>query len=149
VASGPSAGAEIMTFFTGARRCFFCVRPFGEEASGFDDDIRADGSPIDFGGIFYLENLEALAIHGDRVFGVGDFVRQVAEDRVVFQEVREGLRVRDVVDGDELNVLVVERGAHDVASDAAEAVDAYLNGHSSSDGCDRNCGCAGAGDGRG
>jgi hypothetical protein len=28
-----------------------------------------------------------------------------------------------------LNVLVVERGAHDVAADAAEAVDANLDGH--------------------
>ncbi len=40
----------------------------------------------------------------------------------------------DVVDGDELDVLVVKRGAHNVATDAAEAVDANLNGHSSSDG---------------
>src|SRR2546427_11064755 len=27
VASGPSAGAEIITFFTGARRCFFASSP--------------------------------------------------------------------------------------------------------------------------
>ena len=58
-----------------------------------------------------------------------DLVRQIAEDGVVLQKVREGLRVGDVVDGYELNVLVVKRGAHDVATDAAEAVDADLNGH--------------------
>src|SRR4029077_10331323 len=38
-----------------------------------------------------------------------------------------------VVDGDELNVLVVDCRAHDVATDTAKAVDANLDGHSSSD----------------
>src|SRR6266446_1130085 len=61
-------------------------------------------------------------------------VGQIAEDGVVLQKVRESFRVGDVVDGDELDVLVVKRGAHYVATDAAEAVDANLDGHSSSDG---------------
>ena len=87
-------------------------------------------------GIFDLENFEALAFHGDGVFGVGDVVRQVAEDGVVLQKVREGLRVGHVIDGYKLNVFVIERGAHDVASDAAEAVDANLDGHSF-----LRCGC--------
>src|SRR5260370_7808940 len=46
----------------------------------------------------------------------------------------ERLGIRDVVDGHELNIAVVQRGAHDVAPDAAEAVDSYLDGHSSSGG---------------
>src|SRR5260370_17991500 len=46
----------------------------------------------------------------------------------------EGLGIGDVVDGQELNIGVVQRGAHDVAPDAAEAVDTYLDGHSSSGG---------------
>ncbi len=33
-----------------------------------------------------------------------------------------------------MNVLIVERGAHNVATDAAETVDANLDGHSSSGG---------------
>ena len=139
VASGPSAGAEML----------FCVGAFGEEAGGFDDDIRSDGGPIDFGGILGLENLEALAFDGDGVIGMGDLVGQIAEDGVVFQKVRESFRVGDVIDGDELDVLIVERSAHNVATDAAEAVDANLNGHSSSDGVSENSGCAGASDGRG
>jgi len=48
---------------------------------------------------------------------------------IVLQKVREGLRVGNVVDGDELNVPVVKRGAHDVATDAAEAVDTDFDGH--------------------
>jgi hypothetical protein len=37
--------------------------------------------------------------------------------------------VREVVDRDEVDVLVGERGAHDVAPDAAEPVDANFDGH--------------------
>ncbi len=116
-------------FFHGRAEMLLSVHALGEEAGGFDDDIGANGSPIDLGGILGLKNLEALPFHGDRVIGMCHLVRKVAEDGVVLQKVREGLRVGDVVDGDELDVLVVKRGAHDVATDAAEAVDADLNGH--------------------
>ncbi len=121
-------------FFHGRAEMLLGVNTLGEEDGGFDDDIRADRSPIDFGGILGLENLEALAFDGDGVIGMRHLVGQIAEDGVVLQKMRESFRVGDVVDGDELDVLVVKRGAHNVATDAAEAVDANLNGHSSSDG---------------
>src|SRR5208282_1405058 len=41
----------------------------------------------------------------------------------------QGLRVSDVVDGDDLEIVGAERGAEDIAPDASEAVDAYLNRH--------------------
>src|SRR5260370_38335830 len=47
---------------------------------------------------------------------------------------REGVGIGDVVDGHELNVAVINRSTHDVAPDAAEAVNTYLDGHSSSGG---------------
>src|SRR5208283_2826920 len=53
---------------------------------------------------------------------VGNLVRKVSKDRVVLQEVREGLGIRDVIHGYELNVLVIQRCAHDIATDAAEAL---------------------------
>ena len=59
--------------------------------------------------------------------------REVAEDRVVLQQVRERCGVGDVVDGDDVDVVVRQRGAHDVAADAPESVDADLDGHSSSE----------------
>src|SRR5260370_4198950 len=43
---------------------------------------------------------------------------------------REGVGIGDVVDGHELNVAVINRSTHDVAPDAAEAVNTYLDGHS-------------------
>ena len=51
--------------------------------------------------------------------------------RVVLEEVRERLRVREVVDGDEVEVrdALLLRGAKDLPPDAAEAVDADANCH--------------------
>ena len=70
-------------FFYGAAQMFFGVGALGEEAGGLDDDIGADRRPIDFAGVFGLENFEAFAFDADGVFGVGDFVGQVAENRIV------------------------------------------------------------------
>src|SRR6267154_1522646 len=126
----------------------FRVRTLGEKAGGFNDNIRANRRPINFGGIFGLEYLEALAFDGDGVIGMRDFVRQIAEDGVVLQKMSESFRVGHVVDGDELDFFVVERGAHDITADAAEAVDAYLDGHTFLRWSVRNCGSAGASDGR-
>ena len=60
---------------------------------------------------------------------VGDLVLQVAQDGVVLEQVGERGRGGEVVDGDKLDVGVADCGAEDVASDAAEAVDANLYSH--------------------
>ena len=53
-----------------------------------------------------------------------------AEDRVVLQQVRQGLVVGQVVDGDDLDVGTGRSdGAEEVAADPAEAVDTDTNGH--------------------
>src|SRR5262249_45184721 len=106
------------------------IGTFGEESGGFDNYVRADGSPVDLAGILDLEYFDRLAINRNGVFGMGDLVVQIAEDGVVFEKVREGFGICDVVDGDKLNVLVVDGGAHNVAADPAEAIDANFNGHS-------------------
>ena len=109
------------------------VGAFGEQAGGFDDDRRADGGPVELRRILDLENLEALAVDGDRVVRVGDLVRQIAEDRIVFQQMRQGLRIRDVVDGDNLDRRIAQRGAKNIAADAAKPVDPHFYGHAASE----------------
>src|SRR6202790_1014352 len=120
-------------FFDRAAEMLLSVGAFGEETSRFDNDVGSDAGLIDFGGIFYRENLEGLAFNRDRIARVRDVVREIAEDGIVLEQVREGLCVGNVVDGVKLNILVVERGAHNVPPDAAEAVDADLYVHTSSD----------------
>jgi hypothetical protein len=60
---------------------------------------------------------------------VSDLVLQVAQDRIVLEQVGERGRRGDVVDGDKLDVWVANCGAEDVASDAAEAVNANFYSH--------------------
>ncbi len=75
------------------------------------------------------EDLDRAAGHLDAVALGRHVFLEVSEDRVVLQQVGEGLRVRDVVHGDEVDLLVVQRGAQDVAADPAEAVDAHADCH--------------------
>jgi hypothetical protein len=39
----------------------------GEEAGGLDDDLRADGGPVELGGVALGEDLDLLAVDGDEV----------------------------------------------------------------------------------
>jgi len=48
---------------------------------------------------------------------------EVAEHRVVLEQMRERMRTREIVDGDEIDILVAERGPHDVPPDAPESID--------------------------
>ena len=112
----------------------FGVRALGEQAGRLNNNVGAHRSPVNFRGILGLENLEALPFHGDGIVGVGHLVVEIAENRIVLEKVSECGGVGDVVNGDELDIFVIQRSAHDIASDAAETVDTYLDGHSSSDG---------------
>src|SRR5207248_5169992 len=126
---GAVRGRRDNDLFHGGAEMLLRVRAFGKEAGGLHDDFRADGSPIEFGGILDAEHREATTVYRDAVVGMSHFVRQIAEHRIVFQQVRECFSVGDVVDGNELNILVVDGGAQDVATDAAEAVNANFDGH--------------------
>jgi hypothetical protein len=43
--------------------------------------------------------------------------------------VRERSRTGQVIDRNDVDVIVCHGGAHDVAADSSETVDAYLDGH--------------------
>ncbi len=129
VMSSLEAGAEMMTFLTVVPRWSLGLFGVGEEAGGLDDDLCADGCPVELGGVALGEDLDLLAVDGDEVGAVGDLLLEVSEDGIVLEQVGEGGRGGEVVDGDEFDVGVAESGAEDVASDAAEAVDAYLYCH--------------------
>jgi hypothetical protein len=55
----------MMTFFTVPRRCLDGVLGVGELAGGFDDDLRADRSPVELGRVLGGENFDLLAADGD------------------------------------------------------------------------------------
>ena len=104
----------------------------GELSSGLDDDLSSDGLPGQDGGIFFLENLNDFAVDGNAVRAGSDLVRQVPEDRVVLEQVSQRLGIGEIVDSDEIDVLVGERGAQNVAPDASKSINANFYGHGAS-----------------
>ena len=98
------AGAEMMTFLTGPRRCFFASSALVKLSGGLDYDLGTYGFPIDFGGIFFGKYLELSIVEFDAVASGRDLVVKVAEYGVILQQVRESLCVGEIVDGDEFNV---------------------------------------------
>ena len=101
----------------------------GELAGRLEHDVDAEILPRQLRRILLREHLELIAADLDGVAGGADRHGEVAEHRVVFQQVRERRRVGDVVDRDDVDVVVRQRRAHDVAADSSEPVDADLDGH--------------------
>ena len=101
----------------------------GEEPRRFEDDVDAEVAPGQRRGITLREHLERARADTDRVAVDRHGVRQVSEDRVVLQQVGEGVGAGDVVDGHELELCLIERCAQDVAPDPSESVDADPDGH--------------------
>ena len=101
----------------------------GEVAGGLDDDLRAYVCPGQLGGIALGPDLDLFAVDGDEVFAGGDFVLEVAEDRVVLEQMGKRCRAGQVVNGNKIDLGIAEGGAQNVAANSAEAVDANLNCH--------------------
>src|SRR5580658_934216 len=120
-------------FFHAAAQMLFGVVGIGEVAGRLDDDLRSDGIPGQSGGIFFFEDFYDFAIDRNAVGSGGDFIGQVAEDGIVLEQVGERLGIGEIVDGDEVEVLVRERGAKNVASDASKSINADFYGHAASE----------------
>src|ERR1041384_2626062 len=58
-----------------------------------------------------------------------DVMMKIPQDRIIFQKMREGFRISDVIDSDEFNVVVAERGPENISADTTEAIDANLYCH--------------------
>ena len=107
------------------------VRALGEEAGRLDHDVDAEVAPRQVRRVALGQHLDLVAVDDQRVLADLDRARERAEDGVVLEQVAQRAGVREVVDGDDLDVRArLVRGAEDVAADPAEAVDpdAYSHG---------------------
>ena len=100
-----------------------------ETARGFDDDLNAEGTPVEFRRVFDCEDFDPARPDDDGIAVDFYVFVQSAENGIVLREMGERLRVGEIVDRDELDVRIVQGGANHVASNAAEAVDANFYGH--------------------
>src|SRR5579863_1410694 len=101
----------------------------GKFSCGLDNHLRADRFPIQLRRILFREDFDLLAVNADGIRLGGNLVLQIAEDGVVLQQMSQRLGIGEIVDGDKLEVGVVEGGAKNVAANAAKSVDAYFNCH--------------------
>src|SRR5690606_38700350 len=102
-----------------------------EQAGGLDHHVRADLAPLQVGRVALLGQADAVAVDDQEVAIDGHVGVEAAVHGVVAQHVGQVVRLEQVVDADDLDVLAeVEDGrAEHVAADAAEAIDAYLDRH--------------------
>ena len=124
------AGAEMMTFLAPPSMCAlaFCA----SVKKPVDSTMTSAPTPAQsmLGRVALLEDANGLAVHDDRGLVVGDLTGEAAQDRVVLEQVGEGLVVHEVVGGHDLDVGSGRHdGAEEVAADAAKAVDTNANGH--------------------
>ena len=103
-----------------------------EEVVPREDDVDAERAPRQLGRVALREHLDAVAVDDHRVAVDLDLARELAVRGVVARQVRVRLRAAEVVDRDDLDPVLLAAlvvGPEHVASDAAEAVDADLEGH--------------------
>ena len=132
VMSSPLAGAEMMTFFAPPSMCLRAASAFGEASGGLEHDVDAEILPRQRRRVLLGEDSDLVAVDGDRAVSCLDVALVRAVNRVVLEQVRERLRIREIVHGDEVDVrdTLLLRGAKHLTSDSSEAVDADANSHS-------------------
>ncbi|GMS86854.1 hypothetical protein PENTCL1PPCAC_9029 [Pristionchus entomophagus] len=101
----------------------------GEHAGRLHDEVGASRSPGDLGrvlAVVHLDPVGALALlrHDQRVSLVRDGALEAAVRRVVVEEVHHVVHVDEgVVDGDDLDRVLLDGGAQHETADAAKSVD--------------------------
>jgi len=104
----------------------------GELARGLDNHLGAERTPIELRGILFGKDTNFLAIDDDGVFRRFDVVAEIAENRVVLQQMGQGLRTGQIIDGYEIQLFVIQRGTKYVAADSAKSVDSNFDRHNTS-----------------
>ena len=107
-----------------------------EKAGRLDDDVDAERLPRQAAGRPLGQDLDVLAVDDEFRFASGDAALKPAVHAVVFQQIGEVHRVRQVVDGDDVELLRPRRHhAKHQPADAAKTVDADFHCHGSAPRC--------------
>ena len=105
VKSGFLAGAVMITFFAPGGQVLRGAVAIGEEPGRLEHDVDAEVLPWQLRRVLHRQHLELVLVDRDLVAARADVRLQVAEDRVVLEQVRERRGVRQVVDRDEVESL--------------------------------------------
>ena len=98
-----------------------------EEARGLEDNIDAGITPAQLGWIALSGCSDPMAVDGDRFVIVADLGVEDTLARIVFEQVREGLVVGQVVDRDNLLKLTLFREtAENHSANSSESIDCVV-----------------------
>ena len=107
-----------------------CLGAVGEETGGLEDHINTQVLPGEVLGVALGEDLDFLAANNQCAFLDLNLFAEATHDRVVLEQVCQGLNVGEVVDSDDLEAdAFLLSCAEEGAADAAEAVDCYAYSH--------------------
>ena len=97
-----------------------------ENTRGFDHHVDAVGPPGEELGIALREAMDLPVAHGGVVAFHHGVKMGTAVVRIVFEQMKVGFRIEEVVDGDDFHCILIfgVQGAEDLSADAAETVDA-------------------------
>ena len=103
----------------------------GEEARALEHDVDAELFPRELRGVLFCEDLDVFPCEGKLAFACRGLRLGAAVDRVVVVKVSERGWIREVVDGDELEIrdFALLKRADDAAADSSETVDGDLLRH--------------------
>ena len=130
--SSPFAGAEMITLLAPASRCLAAPARVGKRPVELDHHVDLELRPRKLGGVDLRKrpHPERPSHSRSRPSACGHGPRKAPEDRVVAQQVGQGVRVDEVVDRDDFKVgVLLVGGAQHAATDAAKTVDGYSYSH--------------------
>jgi hypothetical protein len=104
----------------------------GEVSGGLENDVDAEVFPRERRRVLLGEYSDFVAVDGDRAVSSLDVALVRAVNRIVFEQVRERVRMSQVIHGDELDVgdTLLLRGAKHLPTDSSKSVDTNANSHS-------------------
>ena len=96
-----------------------------EEAGGLDDDFRADFVPLQISRALLGGQADLLAVDDQHIALDRDLRVEFAVNRVILQHVGEVVRIEQVVDPDNFDVIaeILDCGAENHPTDTTETVD--------------------------
>ena len=108
---------------------FLCL----EQACGLHDNLHAQAAPGNCRRIRFLECLDALAVHNERLVLHFHFAVEASIVGVVLQQVCHGRQIADVVEGNNLEVsgMIVANGLEHLPADPSKTVYPNLDCHES------------------
>ena len=101
----------------------------GEDAGALDHQVHAHLAPLQVGGVALGQRPDGFPVHVQVALVVGHGAVELSGGAVVFEQVRQGLVIGQVVDGDHVDAALGQN-PEDQPPDPSKSVDAYLHGAS-------------------